>query len=340
MEFTAGQIAELLNGAVDGDPEIKVSSLSKIEEGIPGSLSFLSNPKYTAYLYSTQASLVIVDQDFTPEAAHDATLIRVPSARNAFGVLLEFYDKAMNTREGIHPRSYVSESATLGTNCYVAAGAVIEDGAQIGNNVQIYPNVTVDRNVTIGDGSIIYSGAQIKHSVVIGNNCTVHEGAVVGSDGFGFAPQEDGSFKKVPQIGNVVLEDNVDIGALATIDRATLGSTLIKRGAKVDNQVQIAHNVVVGENTVIAAQTGVAGSSKIGRNCQIGGQVGIAGHLTIGDGVRIQAQSGIASKLKDNAVVQGSPAFSLRDYMKSYVHFKNLQSLRDDVETLKKTLNA
>jgi UDP-3-O-[3-hydroxymyristoyl] glucosamine N-acyltransferase len=338
MKFTATQIASILEGEVVGNPNVEVNKLSKIEEGSKGSLTFLANPKYVNYIYSTQASLVIVDKSFEPEFEVTATLIKVEDAYKSFSKLLEYYNQVKLMKSGIEQPSVLSEGVTYGEGLYLGSFCYVGKNVKIGSNVKIYPNSFIGDNVTIGDNCVFFAGARIYSETEIGNNCTIHSGTIIGSDGFGFAPKEDGTYDKVPQIGNVIIEDNVEIGACSTIDRATLGSTIIRKGVKLDNQIQVAHNVEIGENTVIAAQTGIAGSTKIGKNCMIGGQVGIAGHLTIGDGVRIQAQAGIAKSLKDGETVQGTPAFNYGDFNKSYVHFKNLPKLVNDLKDLKKTI--
>jgi len=338
MKFTATQIASILEGEVVGNPNVEVNKLSKIEEGSKGSLTFLANPKYVNYIYSTQASLVIVNKSFEPEFEVTATLIKVEDAYKSFSKLLEYYNQVKLMKSGIEQPSVLSEGVTYGEGLYLGSFCYVGKNVKIGSNVKIYPNSFIGDNVTIGDNCVFFAGARIYSETEIGNNCTIHSGTIIGSDGFGFAPKEDGTYDKVPQIGNVIIEDNVEIGACSTIDRATLGSTIIRKGVKLDNQIQVAHNVEIGENTVIAAQTGIAGSTKVGKNCMIGGQVGIVGHLTIGDGVRIQAQAGIAKSLKDGETVQGTPAFNYGDFSKSYVHFKNLPKLVNDLEDLKKTI--
>ena len=340
MKFTATQIAEILNGEIIGNPDIEVHTLSKIEEGIEGSLTFLANPKYTPYIYTTQASITIVGQDFVSENNIQTTLIKVENAYSSFSKLLEYYNHIKNNKVGIESPIFVSESATYGEGAYIGSFSHIGENVVIGDHVKIYPNTFIGDNVTIGSYTTLYSGVKIYSDCVIGSHCFINSAAVIGADGFGFSPDETGAYQKVPQIGNVIIEDYVDIGAATTIDRATLGSTVIKKGVKLDNHIQVAHNVVIGENTVIAAQTGIAGSAKIGSNCQIGGQVGVAGHIVIGNNVKIQAQSGIGRHIKDNEVLQGSPAFSFRDYYKSYVHFKNLPELVKTVNTLEKTLKS
>ena len=336
MKFTAHQIATLLNGEIVGDENAEVHTLSKIEEGKKGSLTFLSNPKYTPFIYSTDATVTIVNDDFVAEKEITTTLIKVANAYAAFSTLLEHYNLIKNNKTGIESPVSIADSATYGEDVYIGTFTSIGENVSIGNNVKIYPNCFIGDNVTIGDHTTIFAGAKIYSDCSVGSHCTIDASVVVGADGFGFSPDENGIYKKVPQIGNVIIEDHVDIGAATTIDRATLGSTLIKKGVKLDNQIQIAHNVVIGENTVIAAQTGIAGSTKIGKNCQIGGQVGIVGHITIGNNVKIQAQSGISKSIADNQVLQGTPAFGYGDYYKSYVHFKNLPQLAKAIEDLEK----
>ena len=340
MKFTAQQIAGILEGDVVGNPDVEVSKLSKIEEGTEGSLTFLSNPKYKHYIYSTNASITIVNKTFEPENHLKTTLIKVNDAYRAFSRVLEYYNSIKLNKFGIEQPSFISDSAKYGENIYIGAFSYVGENVTIGNNVKIFPNTFLGDNVSIGNNTILFSGAKIYSDTVIGNNCVVNSGAIIGADGFGFAPNEEGSYNKIPQIGNVIIEDNVDIGATTTIDRATLGSTIIREGVKLDNQIQIAHNVEIGKNTVIAAQTGIAGSSKIGKNCQIGGQVGIAGHIIVGDNVKIQAQSGIGRNVKDNEVIQGSPAFSYGDYNKSYVHFKNLPKIVKNIVDLEKKIHG
>jgi len=339
MKFTAAQIAGILEGDIVGNPDVEVSKLAKIEEGTAGSLTFLANPKYTQYIYNTKASITIVNDDFEPDSELETTLIKVNDAYKSFSKLLEYYNQVKMNKVGVEQPSFVSESAIYGDDIYLGAFSYIGDNVTIGNNVKIYPNSYIGDNVTIGDNVVIFSGAKIYSECVIGNNCFINSGAIIGADGFGFTPNEKGEYNKVPQTGNVILEDNVDIGAATTIDRATLGSTVIRKGVKLDNQIQIAHNVEIGKNTVIAAQTGIAGSTKIGENCQIGGQVGIVGHITIGNNVKIQAQSGIGRHVKDNEVLQGSPAITYGDYNKSYVYFKNLPKIVKGINDIEKKLN-
>ena len=339
MKFTATQIAGILEGEVDGNPDVEVSKLAKIEEGIKGSLTFLANPKYTPFIYTTKASITIVDKGFIAENELKTTLIRVEDAYKAFSKLLEYYNQVKMNKTGLEEPIFISESATYGENIYLGAFSYIGENVSIGDRVKIYPNVYIGDNVVIGNDVVVFAGSKIYSDTVIGNNCVIHSCAIVGADGFGFTPNDKGEYVKVPQTGNVIIEDNVDIGAGTTIDRATLGSTIIKKGVKLDNQIQIAHNVEIGENTVIAAQSGIAGSTKIGKNCMIGGQVGIVGHLTIGNNVRIQAQSGIGRNVKDNETLQGSPALNYGDYNKSYVYFKNLPNIIDRINTIEKKIS-
>ncbi len=338
MKFTAEQIAGILEGEVIGNANAEVSTLSKIEEGVEGSLTFLSNPKYQNYIYTTKASITIVNKSFVADAPVETTLIKVDDAYASFTKLLEFYNEVKLNKTGIEQPSFIADNAKLGNNIYLGAFSYIGQNVVLGDNVKIYPNCFVGDNVVIGDNCVVFAGAKIYSETRIGNNCTIHSGAIIGADGFGFAPNPDGTYTKIPQIGNVVIEDNVDIGSCTTIDRATMGSTIIRKGVKLDNQIQIAHNVEIGENTVIAAQTGVAGSTKIGKNGMIGGQVGISGHLTIGNNVRIQAQSGVGRNIKDNEILQGSPTFGYNDFSKSYVHFKNLPKIVAEIEELKKQI--
>jgi len=336
MKFTANQIAQILEGTVEGNPEAEVSKLSKIEEGTPDSLSFLSNPKYTSYIYTTKATITIVADNFVPEQEISTTLIKVPEPREAFSKLLEYYDMVKNNKTGVEQPSFIADSATVGENLYLGAFGYIANGVKIGDNVKIYPNSFIGDNVIIGNDVVIFAGAKINSDSVIGDRCVIHSGAIVGSDGFGFVPNAEGIYKKVPQIGNVIIEEDVDVGAGTTIDRATLGSTIIRKGVKLDNQIQVAHNVEIGAHTAIASQTGIAGSSKIGKHCLIGGQVGVAGHIVIGNKVKIQAQSGVGRNIKDGEAIQGSPSFGYSDWNKSYVHFRNLPKIVDRINTIEK----
>ena len=337
MKFTATQISELLNGKVVGDPSVKVDTLSKIEEGSTGSITFLSNPKYTPHIYTTNASIVVVNNDFEPHSKLDLTLVKVENAYSAFTILLDYYNSTKNNKSGIESPLFISDSASYGKDVYIGAFSHIGENVVIGDNVKIYPNTFIGDNVTIGPNTTICSGVKVYFDCVIGANCYINSGVVIGADGFGFSPDKDGIYKKIPQIGNVILEDFVDLGAATTVDRATLGSTVIKKGVKLDNQVQVAHNVTIGENTVIAAQSGIAGSTKIGANCQIGGQVGIAGHIVIGNNVRIVGQSGVTKSIKSNQTINGTPAFNNSDYNKSYVHFKNLPKIIKEFNSLENT---
>ena len=340
MKFTAQQIAGILEGDIVGDPDVEVSKLAKIEEGSEGTLTFLANPKYQPYIYTTKASITIVNKTFIPENPISTTLIKVEDAYKSFSKLLEYYNLVKLNKTGIENPSFISDSANYGDNVYVGAFSYIGENVKIGNNVKIFPNVYIGDNTVIGNDCVVFSGAKIYSETDIGNNCVINSGVIIGADGFGYAPTGNGSYDKVPQTGNVIIEDFVDVGAGTTIDRATLGSTVIRKGVKLDNQIQIAHNVEIGKNTVIAAQTGIAGSTKIGENCQIGGQVGIVGHITIGNNVKIQAQSGIGRNVKDNEVLQGSPALNYGDYNKSYVYFKNLPKIVKDLNNLEKKVNG
>ena len=338
MKFTAAQIAEILEGEVVGDENVVVFKLAKIEEGIAGSLTFLANPKYVNFIYSTKATITIVNDNFIPEQSLTTTLIKVKDAYQSFSKLLEYYNQVKLMKSGIEQPSVISENVIYGDHLYLGSFSFIGKNVTIGHNVKIYPNCFIGDNVIIGDNCIFYAGVKVYSETEIGNNCNFHSGCVIGSDGFGFAPTEDGTFSKIPQIGNVIIEDNVEIGANSTIDRATLGTTFIRSGVKLDNHIQVAHNVEIGENTVIAAQTGIAGSTKIGNNCFIGGQVGIAGHIIIGNNVRIQAQSGVGKNINDDEVIQGSPSFGYSDYSKSYVHFKNLPKIVNDIHEIQKKI--
>lgn len=339
MKFTAEQIARILDGVVVGNPSAEVFKLAKIEEGVKGSLTFLSNAKYNNYIYSTEATITIVNKSFEPEQEITTTMIKVDDAYQSFSKLLEYYNQVKLMKSGIEQPSVISENVVYGENLYLGSFCYIGKNVKIGKDVKIYPNTFIGDNVVIGDNCVFFAGVRVYSETEIGNNCTVHSGSIIGSDGFGFAPHEDGTYSKIPQIGNVILEDNVEVGACTTIDRATLGSTIIRKGVKLDNQIQIAHNVEIGENTVIAAQTGIAGSTKIGKNCMIGGQVGFAGHLVIGDNVKIQAQSGIGKNLNEGETVQGSPAFNYSDFSKSFVHFRNFPKIISEIEDIKKRID-
>lgn len=340
MKFTASQIAGILEGEIEGDPEIAVDKLSKIEEGEKGSLTFLSNSKYTPFIYTTKASITIVNKDFVPEKDISTTLIKVDDPYLSFSKVLEYYNMAKNNKIGIETPVFISDTATYGDDFYLGAFAYVGNDVKMGENVKIHPNAYIGDNVVLGNNVTVYAGAKIYSDTRIGDNCVIQSGAIIGADGFGFAPTSNGEYSKIPQTGNVIIEDNVDVGAGTTIDRATMGSTILRKGVKLDNQIQIAHNVEIGEHTVIAAQSGVAGSTKIGKNCLIGGQVGIVGHITIGDRVKIQAQSGIGRNVKDDEVLQGSPALNYGDYNKSYVHFKNLPEIIVKLNELEKKIDS
>ena len=340
MQFSAAQIAVIINGTVEGDEAIAVKSFGKIEEAQPGQLSFLANPKYEDFLYTTQASLVIINQALQLRQPIAATLIRVPDAYSAFATLLDAYQAAKNQQlTGIQEPVYIDKTASIGKNVYIGAFAFIGENVTIADDVKIFPNSFIGNNAVVGQGSMLHAGVKIYRECVIGKNVTIHAGTVIGSDGFGFAPQADGTFKKVPQIGNVIIEDNVEIGANATIDRATIGSTIIREGAKLDNLIQVAHNVEVGTNSVIAAQAGVSGSTKIGNNVMIGGQAGIVGHIQIADGAKINAQSGVSKSIKfPNTVVTGSPAHEYSAALRSQALNRKLPELEKRVSELERLI--
>ena len=336
MKFTAKEIASVLKGDIEGKTEVEVKLLSKIEEALSGSLTFLANPKYTPFIYETKASIVVVGKDFVPERALDTTLIRVENPYDSFSKLLDLFKKNEDTFEGVKKTAIISPSVTLNEKCFVGDYTIIEEDVILGNGVKIHSQCFIGSNVKIGKGTTIHPGVKIMSDSIIGDFCEIHTGSVIGSDGFGFSPQKDGSFKKIPQTGNVLIKNEVSIGANTTIDRATLGSTIIGKGVKIDNQIQIAHNVEIGEHTVIAAQTGVAGSTKIGKHCVIGGQVGIVGHISIGDYVQIQAQSGVSSNIENKKKIQGTPAIDYSSFMKSYIHFKNLSKIEKRISQIEK----
>ncbi len=338
MQFSAVQIAMLVNGHVEGNGEVSVHSFGKIEEAVAGQLTFLANPKYEEYLYTTQASIVIINDALELKETVEATLIRVPDAYSAFATLLHKYQEIMTQQlSGIQQPSYIAHSASLGTQVFVGAFAYLSENVQIGNNVKIFPGVFLGNNVRIGDNTILHPGVKIYHDCIVGQQVTIHAGTVIGGDGFGFAPQADGTYKKIPQIGNVVVEDNVEIGCNTTIDRATIGSTIIRAGAKLDNLIQIAHNAEIGHNTVIAAQAGVSGSTKIGSNVQVGGQAGIVGHLHIADGSRINAQSGVTKSIKTpNAAVTGTPAYDYASSLRSQAVSRSLPEMEKRLAELEK----
>jgi UDP-3-O-[3-hydroxymyristoyl] glucosamine N-acyltransferase len=335
MTFSALQIAALVNGKTEGNANISVNSFGKIEEAEDGQLAFLANPKYEEYLYSTKASVIIINEALELKQPVTATLIRVPDAYTAFAKLLSTYQQMMQQQLiGVQQPVYISVSASYGQNVFIGAFAYLGDNVKVGNNTKIYPNVYLGNNVKVGDNSIIHPGVKIYHDCLIGNNVVIHAGTVIGSDGFGFAPQADGSFKKVPQIGNVIVEDNVEIGANATIDRATIGSTIIRSGAKLDNLIQIAHNVEIGNSTVVAAQSGISGSTKVGKGVMIGGQVGIVGHINIGDGAKINAQSGVSKSVEAGKAVTGSPAHDYTSALRSQAISRKLPELEKRIKEL------
>lgn len=339
MEFKASQIAELLQGEVVGDVNTVVSGVSKIEEGQPQTIAFLANPKYEHYIYETKASIVLVNKTFTATDKISATLIVVEDAYQAVASLLQMYDEMRPKPRGIEEPSFVSKSAKIGEKIYIGAFAYIGSNVTIGDNVNIYPQVYIGDNVQIEDNVTLYPGVKVYRDCKLGKNVVIHAGSIIGADGFGFAPSNHKDYKKVPQIGNVVLEDNVEIGANTCIDRATMGSTIIRHGVKLDNLIQVAHNSEVGSNTVIAAQTGIAGSTKIGKDCMFGGQVGISGHISVADGVKLAAQTGVASTVrKENEILQGNPGFNISDFRKSYVHFRKLHNLANKIDELEKEL--
>jgi UDP-3-O-[3-hydroxymyristoyl] glucosamine N-acyltransferase len=342
MQFTAAQISVLVNGKIEGNSEVAVSSFGKIEEAQEGQLTFLANPKYEEFLYTTNASIAIINENYGVRQGVTPTLIRVPDAYSAFALLLSTYE-AMATQQmkGIQQPSYIAESAFISDDVYVGAFSYIGEKVQVGKNTKIFPNCYIGDNVSIGDHCIIHPGVKIYHDCVLQNHVVIHAGTVIGGDGFGFAPQADGSFKKVPQIGNVVIEDNVEVGANTTIDRATMGSTLIKAGAKLDNLIQIAHNVEIGNSTVIAAQAGVSGSTKIGNNVMIGGQAGLVGHIQIADGSKINAQSGVSKSMKEPySAVTGSPAGDYTSSLRSQAVFRNLPALEKRILELEQLVKA
>ncbi|MFD2245733.1 UDP-3-O-(3-hydroxymyristoyl)glucosamine N-acyltransferase [Pontibacter ruber] len=337
MEFTVQQIADLLQGKTEGDNSVTVRTLAKIEEAQTGALAFLSNPKYEPYLYTTGASAVIVSESLELKKPVNATLIRVTDPYSSFSTLLEYYQAAvLASKTGVEQPCFIGDTSSIGEGHYRGAFSYIGNNCKIGSNVRIYPQAYIGDNVTIGDNTTIFAGAKLYANTVVGSNCTIHAGAVIGSDGFGFAPQADGSYKPVPQIGNVVLEDDVNVGANTTIDCATMGSTIIRKGSKIDNLVQIAHNVEVGQHTVIASQSGVSGSSKIGNHCVIAGQVGIVGHITIADKTTIGAQSGVSKSVKETGtIIQGSPAFDYKQNLRAITVFRKLPDLQRELEELK-----
>ncbi len=341
MEFTAATIAGFLKGEIVGDPDTVVNTVAKIEEGHEGALSFLANPKYEHYLYTTRSSVVLVNKSLVPSAKVTATMIKVDNAYESFASLLQLVDQAKPRKKGIHPTAVIEPTAKIGENAYIGAYAYIGDNAIVGDNCSVYPHVCIGDRTRIGSGCTLYPGVKIYHECIIGESCTIHAGTVIGSDGFGFAPQSDTEFIKIPQIGNVVIEDHVEIGANVAIDRATMGSTIIRKGVKLDNLIQIGHNVEVGENTVMAGLSGIAGSSKVGRNCMIGGQVGISGHIRIASGTRLGAQSGVPGDIKEeNTVLTGYPAIDHKNFLRSAIIFKKLPELKSKIESLEKEVES
>ncbi len=337
MEFTAEQIANVIGGRVEGNKDAKVHTFAKIEEGTEGAISFLSNPKYTHYLYNTKSSIVIVNEDVELEKDGDATLIRVPNAYESIAKLLQIYEASKPKKTGVAPQAYIAPSAKLGNNCYVGPFAYVGEGAEIGDGCQIHPHAVVGDNVKVGSNCIFYPNTTIYQGCKIGNNVTIHAGSVIGADGFGFAPGADG-YDKIPQIGIVVIEDNVEIGANTCVDRSTMGATVIHKGVKLDNLVQVAHNVEIGENTVMSAQVGIAGSTKVGSWCMFGGQVGLAGHITIGDKTFLGAQSGVPGSLKGGEELIGTPPMNPRQYFKSQAIFRRLPDMYKDLNDAKKKI--
>ena len=340
MEFSAEQIAGILNGEIVGNPQVIVNALAKIEEGHSGALSFLSNPKYEEYIYKTASSVCIVNKTFEPSKTlpETLTLVKVEDAYACFAKLLEVYSQMNKKQPKIEHPSFIASTATIGDGLYLGAFAYIGDNTKIGSNVSIYPNAYIGENVVIGDGTVVHPGATIYAECKIGSNCIIHAGVIIGADGFGFAPDENGEYHKVPQIGNVILEDNVEVGSNTTIDRATMGSTIIRRGVKIDNLCQIAHNVEIGRNTAMAAQVGIAGSAKIGEHVMIGGQAGISGHLHIADGTKIVAQSGSPSSVKKANTLMGSPGIPIDDFKKSYFGFRKLPYILTKLQELDKKI--
>ena len=337
MKFTANEIATIVNGEIVGDTEICIESVAKIEDGIKGDLCFLANTKYTHHVYSTKASIIIVNKTFIPEKPLKSTLIKVDDAYSSFTKLLEIYDKIKYDKVGISNYSDISKNTNIGKNVFVGSFSTICDNAKIGENVKIHPNCFIGENVKIGDNTIIFPNVSVYHNCIIGKNNILHAGSIIGADGFGFAPNSTNNYQKIKQIGNVIIGDNVEIGSNTTIDRATMGSTIIGNGVKLDNLIQIAHNVKIGENTVIAAQAGVAGSTKIGKRCMIGGQTAISGHLSIADDVKIAGQSGVAASINEvGKIVQGPMAYNIKDFQRSYVLFKKLPEIYKLINSIKK----
>lgn len=341
MEFTAATIAGFLKGEIVGDPDIKVNTIAKIEEGQAGALSFLANPKYEHYIYDTKSSIVLVNKSFVPSGNINATLIRVENSYEAFASLLRLVDQARPRKKGIHATAIIEATAKIGIDVFIGPYTYIGENCIIGDGCSIYPHVYIGDNTKLGNNCIINPGVTIYHDCLLGERCVIHAGTVIGSDGFGFAPQSDNEFMKIPQLGNVILEDNVEIGSNVTIDRATMGSTIIRKGVKLDNLIQIAHNVEVGENSVMAAQTGISGSTKVGKNCMFGGQVGLAGHIRIANGTKIGAQGGILGDVKEeNTAILGSPAIEVKQFLRSSVIFRKLPEMKIKIDSLEKEIES
>jgi UDP-3-O-[3-hydroxymyristoyl] glucosamine N-acyltransferase len=341
MEFTAATIAGFLKGVIEGNPDIKVNTIAKIEEGQPGALSFLANPKYEHFIYETKSSIVLVNKSFVPSARIEATLIKVENSYEAFASLLRLVDQARPRKKGIHTTAIIEATAKVGSDVFIGPYTYVGENCIIGDGCSIYPHVYIGDNTKLGNNCTVNPGVKIYHDCILGEGCIIHAGTVIGSDGFGFAPQSESEFMKIPQLGNVVLEDHVEIGANVAIDRATMGSTIIRKGVKLDNLIQIAHNVEVGENSVMAAQTGISGSTKVGKNCMFGGQVGLAGHLKIANGTKIGAQGGILGDVKEeNTAIIGSPAIEVKQFLRSSVIFKKLPEMKLKIDSLEKEIES
>lgn len=338
MNFKASVIAEFLKGEIIGNPEVEVNNVTKIEDGKPGTLAFFANPKYEKYVYETEASILLVNKNFNPAKEVKPTLIKVDNAYEAFASLLDLYMQSKPQKTGIRKLSSIDETASIGENVYIGEYTVVEQAAKIGDNVKLYPQVYIGDGVEVGEGSILYPGVKVYEGCKIGKNCIIHSGTIIGADGFGFAPSSENDYKKIPQIGIAILQDNVELGANCCVDRATMGATIIHKGVKLDNLIQIAHNVEIGENTVMAAQTGVAGSTKVGKNNMFAAQVGIIGHLTIGDNVKIGGQSGVTKNVKDGEILQGSSALPYKDYWKSYLLFSKLPEMRKQINQMEREI--
>jgi UDP-3-O-[3-hydroxymyristoyl] glucosamine N-acyltransferase len=341
MEFTAATIAGFLNGEIEGNPDIIVNTVAKIEEGHEGALSFLTNPKYEHYLYTTKSSVVLVNKSFVPSAKVDATLVKVENAYESFASLLRLVDQSRPRKKGIHPTAIIETSAKIGSDVYIGPYTYIGENCIIGDGCSVYPHVYIGDNTKLGENCTLNPGVKIYHDCLVGESCIIHAGSVIGSDGFGFAPQSESEFMKIPQLGNVIIEDHVEIGANVTIDRATMGSTIIRKGVKLDNLIQIGHNVEVGENTVMAGQSGISGSTKVGKNCMFGGQAGLAGHIKIANGTKIGAQAGILGDVKEeNTIILGSPAIDYKQFLKCSVIFRKLPELKVKIDTLEKEIES